>query len=715
MDTPRRRSHDDCTAFAAAAAQSFLRSHETAASTSPVAVASPVAGVHVVLLVDDDAQRYVAKASARLPPHATLAGVLATTHKHRSIRAWLGDLVLDDDDADDVNDPLPSSTSPETHHEDKVRWMSLAASTTHANQDTDATRAYTFIQHTNMRSDTLVSVWHSVDETSPRRRRRRATHAFHRCGLVVKADTSRRGSRADKAATTPLVASFYWGDECTIEPSSRDDEFASLAAATCVASFVQRVADALKTTPSTTPSSRPPRCAHCSQPNDAHVACAQCGVATCVDSTPLRAPVQRRLCRSCFLDGSSSRHSSASSSVVSRRSRSSSPTPPPPTRHTLALASIPSQLYGHVLKTFHVDAGGALEAEMREMGRDTMDVLLDAVAVPIPSAAATSPAGDPVRLFHVSTPGLLTIKAVVSLPDYNLLDVLALLDMRTTADFRDTMRFLLDGTFVDGAVLHAAPPSTVSSSAESMTLNWLAVQNAKVHLPSRDYVFLKYGDVVSRRTRAAVAVADDAIQSTETDVVAVSVWESVDLPHCGPLPHTLNIMRLAFHRCGYVAERVLHPTTRRHHLNVSFFISDTHDENGGGLSTASQRCLLRMAQSVTRLGDALVRRFVLEHRHRRGLDAATIHDAPKCHVCTKRFSLLRRKRQCVACANVMCKACTDGPTQAKDFRACVRCAAPHNMSLHKYWAPSIGGNVGIGDPVVVVALTASAASSFASY
>ncbi|KAG9409556.1 hypothetical protein AC1031_019820 [Aphanomyces cochlioides] len=340
------------------------------------------------------------------------------------------------------------------------------------------------------------------------------------------------------------------------------------------------------------------------------------------------------------------------------------------------------------------DATDAFEADMRDVGRDAINALLETQALPfLPSAAPSSLklATGVVLSETAPMPRVFTIKAVIQLPRFNLLDVMALLDMRSTALFRDTMQTLLTSDFVDGVVLHAVPP--MPHSAESLTINWLALHNAKAHLPPRDYVFLKYGDCIRRRSRDSVAPTKAQDDVDYDDMIGISAWESVDLPNWAELPESLHVLRMVFRRCGYIVE----PTSAG--LSVSFFISYVH-QTRSTVSSMTKTWLQRLATSVALLRDAVVMRFFAEqklHSDPRAVVAAA-RDNDHCVVCSKRFTLLRRKSHCMVCGSVVCKACMEGTQGSGNnrLRACVACCAPSKVCLRKYWAAD---------------MTASAASS----
>ncbi|RHY24135.1 hypothetical protein DYB32_009618 [Aphanomyces invadans] len=327
---------------------------------------------------------------------------------------------------------------------------------------------------------------------------------------------------------------------------------------------------------------------------------------------------------------------------------------------------------------------------MRDMGEAAVETLLGAVRLPMKKLVDTSLQTRPdVALYEHATSSLYTVKAVVVLPPYDVLELLALLDMRSTESFRHTMRILLDGVFVDGAVLHATPPSS-PHSAESMTLNWLAVQNAKVHLPNRDYVFLKYGNCYalcgqcSPRRPAFMPTTSSTPSRPLKDTVAVSVWESVDVTECGPLPNDLNTLRLHFRQTGYVLEYMPRSRDASHGICISFFMSE-EVPSSRSVSSLGKAWVVRMAQSVANLHHALVHQYVAEGRQRQ-LDMPRPMKptaASRCHCCSKRFSILRRRHPCHLCSELVCKRCLD-----KQFQVdlCATCRLPSSMSLFKYWA-----------------------------
>ncbi|KAJ0389473.1 hypothetical protein P43SY_011485 [Pythium insidiosum] len=72
-----------------------------------------------------------------------------------------------------------------------------------------------------------------------------------------------------------------------------------------------------------------------------------------------------------------------------------------------------------------------------------------------------------------------------------------LLKMDSTAKMRDVMGEIFGTMFLDGVVLYKSKDSATRSH-ESLSVNWMALQSSKPHLPHRDYVFLRYGDVFEK-------------------------------------------------------------------------------------------------------------------------------------------------------------------------------------------------------------------------
>ncbi|CAK4137739.1 unnamed protein product [Aphanomyces euteiches] len=629
---------------------------------------------------------HVVKASVALPA-ASPADVLAmfhtsTTARYQEFMARLfGDVVLD---GLVIHDKTLSATETMTLH-----WLALHSST-------ERPRDYVYAQYTAQVQSHVVCVWESV-ELSPwvplacadRR-------SFRQCGFVI-ADGNGGGNQSHRATvfmseTAPSDSVFLRRLAATVATNLPDTLASFLAFQNNRPSFF-----ALHAVEEESP------CTLCHRIMDEDrpkVECSRCRVVCCLDCSMFklirdgRQATPSRLCRSCG-------QPPLLESIVVPEPAAGSPSwqallPPEPPASNSKGGGTTAALSRHVKKRFKIDATDALEADMRDVGRDAIHALLETQALPfLPSVAPSSLklAANVVLSETAPMPRVFTIKAVIQLPRFNLLDVMALLDMRSTALFRDTMQTLLTSDFVDGVVLHAVPP--MHRSAESLTINWLALHNAKAHLPPRDYVFLKYGDCIRRRSRDSVAPTKDT--DVDVDMIGISAWESVDLPNCAELPESLHVLRMVFRRCGYIVE----PTAAG--LSVSFFISDVH-QTRSTVSSMTKTWLQRLATSVALLRDAIILRFFAEqklHSDPRAVvaaAAAVARDNDHCVVCSKRFTLLRRKSHCMLCGSVVCKACMEGTQGSGNnrLRACVACCAPSKVCLRKYWAAD---------------MTASAASS----
>ncbi|RQM23553.1 hypothetical protein B5M09_000859 [Aphanomyces astaci] len=692
-------------------------------------IAASAAGVSLFHHLDGG--KHIVKATVVLPGTTmndmiSMLTLRTAQQYSRMMQSLLGDLVvgaitLHTADATDESDSL------------SLHWLTLQPPHQRDVAPPPRPQDYVYLQHTSMIMGRLVSLWHSITLPSmpPRAHVDRGT--FHQSGFVV-----------TPHANGHITASFFLSVVPTLLSPSTPLAALCHIASTCASRLLSTVAtlslpshlSILHLTPSTDQCHM--MCQTQSKPHDGiapsrqqAIACNTCQqrpvYLSCASTKSYNSSVNDHLCALCHttptplspptpthvttpssiagVHSVSYRHppscdsvaspasSSSSSSATSSAAKSTSMWTP---RHTLSLASIPSVLYPHIQKhanRLHVTP--ELEADMRDMGQAAVDALLGAMQTPMlaltPPSSPDSHVVHDVELYEANTSHLYTVKAVVTLPPYNMLDVMALLDMRTTSGFRQTMRTLLDGAFVDGAVLHAAPPSS-PQSAESMTLNWLAVQNSKVHLPHRDYVFLKYGNCYrrcSRNRRPAVIPPESTAETPPpNDMVAVSVWESVDLAACGPLPNDLNILRLNFRRCGYVIESVAPRSGGDFDgIRVSFFMSE-EVLSSRSVSPLGKAWVVRMAQSVERLRQGLMEQYVREGRRTDDAVPRTVpsvaRSSSRCHCCAKRFSLLRRRHPCQLCCQIVCKRCLDKQFQ---LDLCVACCVPTSVSLIKYWTP----------------------------
>lgn len=132
-------------------------------------------------------------------------------------------------------------------------------------------------------------------------------------------------------------------------------------------------------------------------------------------------------------------------------------------------------------------------------------------------------------------------------------EVLHMLKMDTTAQLREVMGEIFGTLFLDGVVLYKKPESA-SRPNESLSISWTALQASKPNLPHRDYVFLRYGDVFEKNLEHG-----SMYQNNGSGLyIGSSIWESIELDGCEPLPPSQNVVRLRMRRSGIVVEETAH-------------------------------------------------------------------------------------------------------------------------------------------------------------
>ncbi|RHZ28861.1 hypothetical protein DYB37_000495 [Aphanomyces astaci] len=357
-------------------------------------------------------------------------------------------------------------------------------------------------------------------------------------------------------------------------------------------------------------------------------------------------------------------------------------------------------LFPMVEKMFRIKITEDVERDLRYLGQSRADALISEFDMtPVKEQKG-------VQLYEVVEQEFYTMKAVVLTPKASIHDVMNLMDMATTNSFRDTMGDIFGALFLDGVVLYASPKD-VTRPNESLTVNWMALQSSKAHLPHRDYVFLKYGDCFGRES----SLDADPHGSGSNSFVGASIWESIEFDGCGPLPESQNVVRLKFRRCGFVIEESLTNDS----LKVSFYLSESHPGRSS-VSNLTKSWMTKLLLCVSEISATLMTKHLSEQtllaRHE------FTKDGHCCFICLTKFSLMRRKHHCRVCGDVVCGKCSQIKSVRqngvnKDVRICLQCSSASSVTSNSNRNSSTSSNGFVSHPSShkIRALTSSGSSN----
>ncbi|EQC33674.1 hypothetical protein SDRG_08778 [Saprolegnia diclina VS20] len=328
-------------------------------------------------------------------------------------------------------------------------------------------------------------------------------------------------------------------------------------------------------------------------------------------------------------------------------------------------------MFPMVEKMYRVRITEDIERDLRYLGQSRADALISEFdMVPLKDTKG-------IQMYELAEQEFYTMKAVVMIPKSSIHDVMNLMDMPTTANFRDTMGDIFGPLFLDGVVLYSAPKD-VTRPNESLSVNWMALQSSKPHLPHRDYVFLKYGDCFSRSSDQYRQSMDDGMGN---NYVGASIWESIEFDGCGPLPESQNVVRLKFRRCGFVFEE----SQATDQLRVSFFLSESHPGRGM-VSNLTKAWMTKMLMCISDISGTLITKHLSEQTLLNKNEFSK--DGHCCFICLTKFTMLRRKQHCRICGDVVCGKCSNMKTvrqngQNKEVRICLQCTSASTNSMSR--------------------------------
>lgn len=326
-----------------------------------------------------------------------------------------------------------------------------------------------------------------------------------------------------------------------------------------------------------------------------------------------------------------------------------------------------------VEKSYRVRITDDIERDLRFLGQSRVDALTS----PFDMTLVRDKGG--LKLYELAEKEFFTMKGV-STVNAPLQEVMQLLRMESTSKMRDVMGEIFGTLFLDGVVLYSGKPR---SAHESLSVNWMALQASKPNLPHRDYVFLRYGDVFEKN-----AEHGSQYQSSGSGLfVGASIWESIELDGCDPLPPSQNVVRMRMRRCGIVVEE----TGAGEQLKISFYLSESHPGRAA-VSTLTKTWMTKVVSCATELANVLLTRALAQQSL---LDKSSFtKDGVHCFLCVKAFSVLRRKHHCRICGDVVCSKCSEMRSLRqgglnKEVRICRQC---RNSSTTAIRSSTSGGS-----------------------
>ncbi|KAF1793627.1 GAF domain-like [Phytophthora cactorum] len=300
-------------------------------------------------------------------------------------------------------------------------------------------------------------------------------------------------------------------------------------------------------------------------------------------------------------------------------------------------------MFPMVEKSYCVKITDEIERDLRFLGQSRVDALTSPFAMKLVKEKSG------LKLFELAEKEFYTMKAVTTV-HAPIQEVLHMLKMDTTAQLREVMGEVFGTLFLDGIVLYKKPESA-SRPNESLSVSWTALQASKPNLPHRDYVFLRYGDVFEKNLEHG-----SMYQNNGSGLyIGASIWESIELDGCEPLPPSQNVVRLRMRRSGIVVEETAHDGP----LEISLFLSESHPGRDA-VSTLTRTWMTKVVSCVAQIPNALLTRALGSQSLLTKRDFRK--DGPNCYLCLKAFTVFRRKHHCRVCGDVVCSNCSEMKT-----------------------------------------------------
>ncbi|KAF4322816.1 hypothetical protein BBO99_00003810 [Phytophthora kernoviae] len=265
---------------------------------------------------------------------------------------------------------------------------------------------------------------------------------------------------------------------------------------------------------------------------------------------------------------------------------------------------------------------------------------------------------------HDEKDELLIMKGVVRLQNTTCDEVMALMSGRTAMEVDAFLQDLLGAQYAAGQALHytdvsvnemePAPepntpgtPQTPSGSKptnSSLMVQWMALNDVHPQAPLREFFFMRYNQTFTNGNGGSSPLGGGASYG-------VSVFESIELPRCGPIFSQTHMQRQAFHKCGFLVEASddKNSTTTR----VTLFVTAPYRAP----SLEQDRAwLLRLAGCIRLIPSAIVNRRIRRNQIR---DRRNWHYRDTCSVCNGAFSMFtRRAHHCRICGAAVCSKCS---------------------------------------------------------
>ncbi|TYZ65227.1 hypothetical protein PybrP1_012323 [[Pythium] brassicae (nom. inval.)] len=323
-----------------------------------------------------------------------------------------------------------------------------------------------------------------------------------------------------------------------------------------------------------------------------------------------------------------------------------------------------------VEKSYRVRITEDIERDLRFLGQSRVDALTQPFDMTLVKEKSD------LKLYELAEKEFFTMKGVshVNAP---LEEVMDLLRMDSTHRLRETMGDVFGNLFLDGVVLHNGKPVRKN---ESLSIGWTALQAAKPHLPHRDYVFLRYADVFERQSDHGQSYHSLSSGGGGAGLyVGASIWESVELDGCDPLPASQNVARMRMRRCGVVVEE----TSGAEGLRISFFFSEAHPGRAA-VSALTKAWMTKVVSCAGDIANVVIARALSSQSLLR--KDQFVKDGANCFICIKAFSMFRRKHHCRVCGDVVCSKCSEVKNlkkagASKEIRVCMQCRNSSTVSI----------------------------------
>lgn len=334
-------------------------------------------------------------------------------------------------------------------------------------------------------------------------------------------------------------------------------------------------------------------------------------------------------------------------------------------------------MFPMVEKTYRVRITEDIERDLRFLGQSRVDALTTEFDMNLIKEKGN------LKIYELAEKEFYTMKGV-STVNAPLSDVMHMLRMDSTAKMRDVMGEIFGTLFLDGVVLFKAKDDP-SRMNESLSVNWMALQASKPHLPHRDYVFLRYGDIFEKNMENG-----SMYQSNGSGLyIGASIWESIELDGCAPLPTSQNVVRLRLRRCGIVVEE----TNNDDGLKISFFLSESHPGRAS-VSSLTKSWMTKMVSCAAEISNTIVARALASQNIL--TKKQFVKDGICCHICVKAFTFLRRKHHCRVCGDVVCSKCSEMKSLKKgglnkEIRVCQQCRNNSSASVRSSGSESRTG------------------------